>query len=455
MKIIRLLIPALALLYFMSCEQEATIDYAIFSGKIENSDGDKLTVRGGDFKQVIAIAEDGTFSDTLKIESGYYRFSHVEGSDIYLAPGYNLTLSLNTEEFDESIKYTGEGAKVNNYMASKLLKEEEIIPDYKAWYSKEESEYVAQADELKSAQMQMLEDLKEIDPSFYDLEQRNIRFNYLTSLTNFEGTHSYFTGDNEFKASERLLDPLDEIDYDNGEDYQKFSSYRNIVASKFIDEYSITNNPDTISYTFKRIKALKNENIRNGLVQILRYRMSPSFEALSTLYDGIMEITTDEDYKKEITEKYNKVKELVMGKPSPKFNYVNNAGGKVSMDDLKGKFVYIDIWATWCGPCIREIPYLKEVEAAYEESNIQFVSVSIDTKKNFDKWKKMIVDKDLGGLQLYADGDWESSIITDYAIEGIPRFILIDPEGNIVSADAPRPSDPKLAEILDRLLGKV
>ena len=298
----------------------------------------------------------------------------------------------------------------------------------------------------------MLEDLKEIDPTFYDLEQRNIRFNYLTNLINFEGTHSYFTGDNEFKASETLLDPLDEIDYDNGEDYQKFSSYRNIVASKFIDEYSITNNPDAISSTISRIKELKNENIRNGLVQSLRYRMSPSFEGLSTMYNGIMEISTDEEYKKEITEKYNKVKELVKGKPSPKFNYVNNAGGKVSMDDLKGKFVYIDIWATWCGPCIREIPYLKEVEAAYKERNIQFVSVSIDTKKNFDKWKKMIVDKDLGGLQLYADGDWESSIITDYAIEGIPRFILIDPDGNIVSADAPRPSDSNLTEMLDRRL---
>lgn len=60
--------------------------------------------------------------------------------------------------------------------------------------------------------------------------------------------------------------------------------------------------------------------------------------------------------------------------------------------------------------------------------------------------------KNLGGIQLYAEGDWKSSIITDYTIEGIPRFILINPEGNIVSADAMRPSDPKLVALLDELI---
>lgn len=53
---------------------------------------------------------------------------------------------------------------------------------------------------------------------------------------------------------------------------------------------------------------------------------------------------------------------------------------------------------------------------------------------------------------MYADGDWKSSIITDYPIEGIPRFILIDPEGNVVSADAMRPSNPKLVVLLDELI---
>lgn len=132
---------------------------------------------------------------------------------------------------------------------------------------------------------------------------------------------------------------------------------------------------------------------------------------------------------------------LAKGKDSPKFvDYENYAGGKMSLDDLKGKYVYIDVWATWCGPCKAEIPYLKEVEKAYHGKNIEFVSISVDVAKNYEKWKQMIAEKELGGIQLLADKSFESKFVGDYKINGIPRFILIDPQGKIVSATAPRPS---------------
>ncbi len=106
------------------------------------------------------------------------------------------------------------------------------------------------------------------------------------------------------------------------------------------------------------------------------------------------------------------------------------------------------MWATWCGPCKREIPFLKKIEKAYHGKNIAFVSVSVDTKKDHGAWQKMIKDKKLGGIQLFSDNNWKSKFVTDYMIKGIPRFILIDPKGNIVSANAPRPSSPKLKTLL-------
>ena len=146
------------------------------------------------------------------------------------------------------------------------------------------------------------------------------------------------------------------------------------------------------------------------------------------------------------------MKLLAKGMPSPVFtNYENHKGGKTSLEDLKGKYVYIDVWATWCGPCKREIPFLKEVEKSYHGKNIEFVSTSIDRAKDHEVWVNMVTDKDLSGVQLFADNDWKSKFVQDYAIEGIPRFILIDPEGNIVTADAPRPSNPKLVELLEEL----
>jgi thiol-disulfide isomerase/thioredoxin len=137
---------------------------------------------------------------------------------------------------------------------------------------------------------------------------------------------------------------------------------------------------------------------------------------------------------------------------SAPFDYLNFKGGKTKLSDFKGKYVYIDVWATWCGPCRAEIPFLKKTEEKYEGKNIAFVSISVDVLKDQDKWRKFVTEKQLGGVQLFADKDWNSDFMKSYSINSIPRFILIDPIGKIVSADAARPSSPKLAEQLDALL---
>ncbi len=143
---------------------------------------------------------------------------------------------------------------------------------------------------------------------------------------------------------------------------------------------------------------------------------------------------------------------LGAGKPSPDFkDYTNYNGGKSSLSDFRGSYVYIDVWATWCIPCIYEIPFLKKVEKQYADKNIIFLSMSADEPKNEQKWREMIKDKDLHGVQLLADNAMDSQFITDYYIYGIPRFILIDPQGNVVSYDAPRPSEEKLKDLFNSL----
>ncbi|MEZ4876275.1 MAG: TlpA disulfide reductase family protein [Flavobacterium sp.] len=137
---------------------------------------------------------------------------------------------------------------------------------------------------------------------------------------------------------------------------------------------------------------------------------------------------------------------------SPGFDFENHKGGKTSLESLKGKYVYIDVWATWCGPCRAEIPFLKEIEAKYHDKNIEFVSISADVQKDYEKWKTFVTEKELGGIQLFADKNWESDFLKAYGINSIPRFILIDPNGIVVDADAARPSSPKLKEQLDSLL---
>jgi alkyl hydroperoxide reductase subunit AhpC len=92
------------------------------------------------------------------------------------------------------------------------------------------------------------------------------------------------------------------------------------------------------------------------------------------------------------------------------------------------------------------------VEEKYHDKKIAFVSISVDVQKDHDKWKNFVKEKSLGGIQLFADKDWNSDFTKAFGINSIPRFILIDPNGKVVSADELRPSDPKFQEKLDTLL---
>jgi len=154
---------------------------------------------------------------------------------------------------------------------------------------------------------------------------------------------------------------------------------------------------------------------------------------------------------------HSSLKSLVKGMPSPVFeNYENFGGGTTSLSDLKGKYVYLDIWATWCGPCKREIPHLKALEEEFKGKDIEFVSISVDNidgrRGSHESWLSMVKKEQLGGVQLFADKDFKSDFIQAYNINSIPRFILVDPKGNIVEANAKRPSDPQIKEYF-RALG--
>ena len=164
-----------------------------------------------------------------------------------------------------------------------------------------------------------------------------------------------------------------------------------------------------------------------------------------------------DDFKASVTNKYllAKVDEYIApwvnlkaGLVAPDFVAKKRDDEEVKLSSLKGKKVYIDVWATWCGPCIKEIPALKTLEKELQEEPIEFVSISIDQLKDKEKWLEFIEEKELSGLQLFADGDWTSDLTTAYNIKGIPRFLLIDEAGKIISANAPRPSAPNIREVL-------
>tara|TARA_B110000046_G_scaffold185684_1_gene228561 strand:+ start:8145 stop:9170 length:1026 start_codon:yes stop_codon:yes gene_type:complete len=176
----------------------------------------------------------------------------------------------------------------------------------------------------------------------------------------------------------------------------------------------------------------------------------------STLYNSILE--QNNQLVTYFNNTYSKNKVMEKGILSPKFeNYMDVKGGEKSLDSFKGKYVYIDVWATWCRPCIQQIPYLQTLEKEYHNKNIEFVSISTDESRRSGgsweaaekKWRGFIKKRNMTGVQLWSGQDY--SFQQAYQINSIPRFILIDPEGKIVEANAARPSDPALKSLFTSL----
>lgn len=145
-----------------------------------------------------------------------------------------------------------------------------------------------------------------------------------------------------------------------------------------------------------------------------------------------------------------KLVETKTGVPAFRFSYPDIKGKKVSLDDLKGKVVLVDLWATWCGPCKAEEPHWEKLNEEYKDKAVAFVGVSVDQDK--PKWEAYIKDKNMKGIQIHAGSGNELS--NAYKATTIPRYILIDKTGNLITADSPRPSDPKLKLLLDEWLKK-
>lgn len=135
------------------------------------------------------------------------------------------------------------------------------------------------------------------------------------------------------------------------------------------------------------------------------------------------------------------------------FNLADNNGKMMSLADLKGKIVLVDVWATWCAPCKAEIPFLKQLEAEFKGTDLQIVGISVDEANDKEKWSKMIKDEQLGGIHLFAGG-FTSAFATYYKLTAIPRFMLFDRDGKIIAVQAPRPSGPALKVLLKQHLAK-
>lgn len=434
-------------------------DFIIFSGVISNKTDDQIKIY--DFQnQVVSeikLLPEGKFKETLKLKEGFYTMDYGDFSaKLFLEPGSNLSISFDAKDFKKSLKFSDQGGQINSYIQKKASKNWGVVEDLKIRYALSETDFKRMMTKAKASKDSLLFSQVNISENFKNNEKRNINYEYIIEMIKYESDPAHYTQNADFKVSADFLSDLKTFDYDNSEDFSFSNSYKNIVLGhyrKLGKEIAERDKHDNyyISY-ITAVSNAKNQDIKNILLYEHAKNAIAYMSDVQEYYKIFINSSTDEANNKAISQIYQKLLPLSKGNASPQFvGYDSYSGGKVSLDDLKGKYIYIDVWATWCGPCKLEIPHLGKIEEEYKGKNIQFLSISIDKRADIEKWKKMINDNKMGGIQVIADKAWDSKFIQDYFIKGIPRFILIDPQGNIVSSNAPRPSEAKLRDLLNGL----
>jgi thiol-disulfide isomerase/thioredoxin len=381
----------------------------IITGQITNPRGESASFACKDTSYVASIKEDGTFEISFTLDSSkYFNFEHgVEVTAMYVKPGDRIHLTIDPGQFDETIAY--EGSVTSSFLAKKYLLREDFDFYGEVYYLGSPEDYKSLLDEYKST-------------LFNELEATN---------------------DSAFIENERLA-------------IGQSTDYYARRQEKFQEQYA-DYGEDARIYVMENSKLNYKYNFYTALDSLDSTEYDAMLEAYRIDVDALINKLTAEDYAKKqkdiLEERIDLWRERKIltdnmpkaGEPAVDFTYPDIDGNEVSLSSLQGKLVYVDVWATWCGPCLGEIPSLQKLEQEYHGKNITFLSVSVDTDK--EAWMKMVKEDELGGIQLWADG-W-SQITSDYAIFGIPRFMLFSADGKVISTDAPRPSSEKIRGLLD------
>lgn len=462
----RLIITALlvsALVWSCQTPQPAEPQSDItLTGTISNPKGDNVAIRGPhDFKIEAILDSAGFFAMEFDIEEpGFYSFRHGgERTAIYLEPGFSMALTLEAPEFDETISYDGEGSGYNNYLAGLYLLDEEIdaANPYQEKYLVDAVTYADRAAEATSKKTEYAKNAgakHQLDQNFVDEQCMGFKYEEYIALSDYRMGAAYYqeVDIEEIETPEDYLAMADDLPIDNA-DMLEHSQYERYVdtrlyhaakAEKDAMEEGESDLPEELIFNSLKMKLagemlttdkVKNHFLHSTMMETISFNGA---QDLTALVEQFKSLCNDQKCITAVEEEVESWKHLWAGNPAPGFDYESINGDNVSLASLAGQVVYVDVWATWCGPCKREIPHLQDLEHDMHGQNVAFVSVSVDEDK--EAWQTMVAEKELGGIQLLGDDAWESSICTDYKINGIPRFILIGTDGNIISADAPRPS---------------
>lgn len=442
-----LILISLVIIFGCSRKDNHTIKIV---GFLKNSEVSIAELKTNDSTYIDTIVE-GRFSFIVSdLNANYIDLKLDEWIPLYVESGDSIF--INYDRVNKQIQFSGIGFEESEFLIKgNLLMKELGFDDPRkvdiALFSSKPEYFLKSIDSVKQVRVKLLSEYKELNPNisnnFYNTENELINYFWINQQFGYPSFNEMLTKiqpelpDNYYKFT-------DQIETNNVELF-KFNVYKETLSSyidyktkEFNDKYKLAKELFTEREMFETILFSK-------FVSQINFN---GIDGIDSIYRDFLPYIKDQKRKEFLTEKYNSWSNLAYGEKAPEFEIVDESGNIVRLSDFYGKFVYIDCWSSFCGPCLKEMPEMKKLSDEYKTENIVFISISADNDR--EKWLSKIKEFELTNtINLWTTGTTHN-FNNDYNAKAFPRYILIDDNGYILDATADNPS--MIKEKLEQLL---
>lgn len=243
---------------------------------------------------------------------------------------------------------------------------------------------------------------------------------------------------------------------DGGDDQEIFTKLTSMYMSKVISNLGMglalaqykddEKMRDSLTRAFTYMDQELEKGIRNKIDSASHTMGMPYFvtttllseypvDTLRTIYSRLTPKVKASSAGKKFESALAQLSMVSVGGQAPDIKLKGPDGKEVSLSSLRGHIVLLDFWATWCGPCLRELPNVKKIYDLYHSKGLEILGVSLDDEKDAEKWKQMIKDREMSWHHGSSLMGWDCPVAKTYNVTAIPRMYIIDKDGKIIAQD--------------------